>query len=285
MVLLRAEQGICCRYISRLSSGILMLKLSLRSESCKHSCMLWGASAINPGKANGFGFDLWGDLFFFWEVIHHPIQIYLFASSFQPCFSFITSSATSSFLHSISQYALLTTPPARKLSPSLSLWYLPMRSVVGGLMFSQVGEGHFSQMDMSCGAMPSQLHWREPWGLERSKPGRQWEKGELSLARRGSPAPWAKLESRKGRNQDKEMDRGQKRWQSWWQTNIKKEKKKKKREGEKLYTMDCRKPDGSCTKAHFRLQNYIWHSGAYVLGVIHTDSVHCWGFSGTLRIA
>lgn len=122
---------------------------------------------------------------------------------------------------------LLTTPPARKLSPSLSLWYLPMRSVVGGLMFSQVGEGHFSQMDMSCGAMPSQLHWREPWGLERSKPGRQWEKGELSLARRGSPAPWAKLESRKGRNQDKEMDRGQKRWQSWWQTNIKKEKKKK----------------------------------------------------------
>ena len=165
--------------------------------------------------------------FFFWEVIHHPIQIYLFASSFQPCFSFITSSATSSFLHSISQYALLTTPPARKLSPSLSLWYLPMRSVVGGLMFSQVGEGHFSQMDMSCGAMPSQLHWREPWGLERSKPGRQWEKGELSLARRGSPAPWAKLESRKGRNQDKEMDRGQKRWQSWWQTNIKKEKKKK----------------------------------------------------------
>lgn len=51
---LQAEEGTCCSYISRLFSGILMLKLSLRSESCKHSWMLWGTSAINPRKVSGF---------------------------------------------------------------------------------------------------------------------------------------------------------------------------------------------------------------------------------------
>lgn len=262
-----------------------MLKLSLRSESCKHSCMLWGASAINPGKANRFGFDPWGDLFFVFslEVIHHAFQIYLFASSFQLCFSFITLSATSSFLHSISQYA------SPHHFPSLSLWRLPMRSVVGGLMFSQVGEGHFSQMDMSCGAMPSQLRWREPWGLEQSKPGRHWERGEVeNYLWPGEAAPLPGPSWSHGRDGpgDKEMERvknagrvdvaGKQIWK-------KKKKMNKKREREKLYTMDCGKPDGLCTKAHFGLQNYIWHSGAYVLGVIHTDTVCCCGFSGMLH--
>lgn len=37
----------------------------------------------------------------------------------------------------------------------------------------------------------------------------------------------------------------------------KKKKMNKKREREKQYTMDCGKPDGLCTKAHFGLQNYI----------------------------
>ncbi|CAB1450941.1 unnamed protein product [Pleuronectes platessa] len=41
---------------------------------------------------------------------------------------------------------------------------LPARSVVRGLLFLRVGEGHVLQMDMSCGAMPSQLHWSEPPG-------------------------------------------------------------------------------------------------------------------------
>lgn len=43
---------------------------------------------------------------------------------------------------------------------------------------------------------------------------RKRRSGELSLARRGSPAPWAKLESRKGRTRRQRDGEGQKRWQS-----------------------------------------------------------------------
>lgn len=208
-----------------------MLKLSLRSESCKHSCMLWGASAINPGKANGFGFDPWGDLFLF--------CCFFFFGSYSPCIpniSFCILFSTLFFFYHLVSNLLISAfyltvclssplPPARKLSPSLSLWCLPMRSVVGGLMFSQVGEGHFSQMDMSCGAMPSQLHWREPWGLEQSKPGRHWERGEVeNYLWSGEAALFPGLSWSHGRDGpgDKEMERVKKRWQSWccWQTNI-----------------------------------------------------------------
>lgn len=173
-----------------------MLKLSLRSESCKHSWMLWGTSTINPRKANGFkGFQ------------RRPQQGDCGGSQFCVCISFlfylyrflINTILLLSLCHSM---PILTHLPSKKLSPSLPLWCLPVCSVVRGLLFSQVGEGHVLQMDMSCGAMPSQLHGREPWGLEQSSQA-DTEKGELSLARRVRMLPGPCTEK---------TDRKRKRW-------------------------------------------------------------------------
>lgn len=104
-------------------------------------------------------------------------------------FFIITLSAPSFFPFSVSQYAFPHHLLLKKLSPSLSLWCLLVRSVVRGLLFSQVGEGHVLQMDMSCGAMPSQLHWREPSGSSAEQPGRHWERGGLSLVRQARMLP------------------------------------------------------------------------------------------------
>jgi len=46
-------EEMCCTYISHTPSGLLMFKMSLKWESCKHPCMGWGAIAPNQRKANG----------------------------------------------------------------------------------------------------------------------------------------------------------------------------------------------------------------------------------------
>lgn len=262
-----------------------MLKLSLRSESCKHSCMLWGASAINPGKANRFGFDPWGDLFFFffWGSYSPCIPNISFCILFStPLFFYhlVSNLLISAFYLTVCLFSPLPLPVFVASANALCGWGADVFTSRGRALLAN---GHVMWSNAQPVALERALGSRAEQARQTLRKRRS---GELSLARRGSPAPWAKLESRKGRTRRQRDGEGQKRWQSWccWQTNIKNKKKmNKKREREKLYTMDCGKPDGLCTKAHFGLQNYIWHSGAYVLGVIHTDTVCCCGFSGMLH--
>lgn len=80
--------------------------------------------------------------------------------------------------------------------PSPHLWCLPVCCVVRGPLFLQAGEGHVLQMDMSCGAMPSQFLLERALGPGTEQPGTETQRkrgtifGQASLG-----APWAKMDS------------------------------------------------------------------------------------------
>lgn len=214
-----------------------MLKLSLRSESCKHSCMLWGASAINPGKANRFGFDPWGDLFFFF-----------FLGSYSPCipnisfcilfstplffYHLVSNLLISAFYLTVCLFSPLPLPVFVASANALCGWGADVFTSRGRALLAN---GHVIWSNAQPVALERALGSRAEQARQTLRKRRS---GELSLARRGSPAPWAKLESRKGRTRRQRDGEGQKRWQSWccWQTNMKKKKKWIKNERERSCT-------------------------------------------------
>lgn len=80
-------------------------------------------------------------------------------------------------------------------------------TVVRGLLFLQVGDGLVLQMDMSCGAVPSQLHKKEPRGLEQSSQAVTEKEGNYLWP--GEPGCCMGQAGKHG-EREKEMERGQK---------------------------------------------------------------------------
>lgn len=198
---MQAVEGICCKYMSRLPSGILMHKLSLRPESCKHSWMWWGALAINSRKGSGFKG--------FYRKTKPHTGYKLMQSR-----CFLTFSLFLSF--SVIFFTLSSHLPAFMVTISLKNkqnFLLPClccvchSTVVRGLLFLQVGDGLVLQMDMSCGAMPSQLHKKEPRGLEQSSQAVTEKEGNYLWP--GEPGCCMGQAGKHG-EREKEMERGQK---------------------------------------------------------------------------
>lgn len=145
---------------------------------------------------------------FFKCLFHH----HLLSTPLHP-FLYLTLSFPSPFLCS-------------KNVPPRLVFVVSLCSVVRGLLLSQEGEGHVLQMDMSCGAMPSQLG--ESPGVLSTVARQTLRKRGTIFGQASRQVPWAKLDAWKRRTR-RERDGRRTGGESggtvmccWWcwQTNV-----------------------------------------------------------------